>query len=78
MKLNVTIDEKQALIPMRDTKVGDIFVFDLWGETIVGLRVFGGRVVALNTPNRTWCSVHGNNLPVRLLPSGSKVTIEVS
>lgn len=77
MKLNVTIDEKLNVIPMSDTKLGDVFVFDYYGEEIIAMHVFGNRVVSPNNLQRTWINIDKNDTPVRLLPSGTKVTIEV-
>ena len=77
MKLNVTVKRKAKTIPMSDTKIGDVFTFDYFGELQIAMRVFGDRVISLNHPNSTWSKVDLNTVPVEFLPSGSKVTIEV-
>lgn len=77
MKLNVTVEQKSKTIPMSNTRVGDVFTFDYCGEPQIVMRVFGNRAVSLNHPIRTWSGITAHDIPVELLPSGSKVTIEV-
>lgn len=76
--MKVTLEEKEKAIPMVQTEIGDLMIIEDTSFSGIILLRTSDNFVNLENPRSTWLiEEEESSFLVRVLPKGTKITLEV-